>query len=492
MGEIQKQSLYTTVISFVGLALGYFNKAILFPLYLLPDQIGLISLILSTAGLFAQLANLGTANTIVRFFPYLNESRKRGFLLYNLYIVLFGLLFFILMIVLLKDQIYEYYSEESPAFNEHAYWIFIIGAANLFFIFCESLLKAILQVFLPVMIQEFYLRILVTATILLYAFEWVSFEQFLIVHLLIHVVPVMILLVKVFRTKQIVGKRTNFLVPGKLKGLMLRYSILTYLNSIGITLVFSIDTLMLASIKGLKETGIYSTVLFISSALMIPYRSIFRISSAFIPKYWKNRNMEEMDSLYKNVSSINVVFYVYLCLVVCWNIVELFTFLPKEFAPGIPVFFVLIIGRGFDAYSGLNGYILITSKKYYIDMYFALALIVSAIVLNYFMIPKYGSVGAAWVTTIVIAAYSSLRVWYVWKQYRLHMFRFSNFMVVLIASALSLPLFFIPFDSFPAIVAILLKSVYLTLGFFGLVYFLKLDDQVNGLILKGIKLVTKK
>lgn len=492
MGEIQKQSLYTTVISFVGLALGYFNKAILFPLYLLPDQIGLISLILSTSTLFAQLANVGTTNTIVRFFPYLNERRKRGFVLYNLYIILFGLAFFILMIVLLKDQIYDYYREESPAFNEHAYWVFIIGAANLFFIFFEHLLKAVLQVFLPVMIQEFYLRILVTITILLYAFHWVNFEQFLIVHLLIHIVPFGILLVKVLRTKQIVGDRsTNYLIPGKLKGLMLRYSVLTYLNSIGITFVFSIDTLMLASMKGLKETGIYSTILFITSALMIPYRSVFRISSAFIPKYWKNRKMDEMDQLYKSVSSINIVFYVYLCLVTCWNITELFTFLPKEFSPGIPVFYILIIGRGFDAYSGLNGYILITSKKYYIDMYFALALIVSAIVLNYFMIPKYGSVGAAWVTTIVIAAYSTLRIWYVWKEFRLHMFRFSNFKVLLTAGALSLPLFFIPFDGLHPIVAIIIKSAYLTLGYFGLVYALKIDDQVNGLLFKGIKLIKK-
>jgi hypothetical protein len=59
MGIVQKDSLRTMLISYLGLFLGYINKAFLFLLILSTEQIGLVNLIFSLGILFAQLSNLG-------------------------------------------------------------------------------------------------------------------------------------------------------------------------------------------------------------------------------------------------------------------------------------------------------------------------------------------------------------------------------------------------------------------------------------------------
>ena len=43
MGVVQKEAIKTTVLSFIGLSLGYVNKAILFIALLTVEQVGLMN-----------------------------------------------------------------------------------------------------------------------------------------------------------------------------------------------------------------------------------------------------------------------------------------------------------------------------------------------------------------------------------------------------------------------------------------------------------------
>jgi len=479
MGKISKDSSKTAIISFIGLGIGYVNKAVLFPLFLLQDQIGLISLLFALGALFAQLGNLGTSHAIVRFFPFLDEKRKRSFFLFNLWIIISGLVLFIVVSFLFKEQIYGFYKKESNMFIHYAFWVYLLGAANLFFLFFENFLKARFKVVLPVLIQEFYLRIAASVTIVLYAIKWVDFETFLIIHLLVHLLPFLALLVIVLKDQEIVGVSTSYGIPSKFKKIIIGYSALTYLNTVGSGIIFSIDTIMLAGMAGLKETGIYSTVMFMTSALLIPYRSIHRTASAFVTNHWKNKNIKELNDLYKRVSSMNLIFISYLLLLVGWNIVEFFSFLPKEFEPGIVVFFALSIGRFADAYCGINGYIIVTSKKYHVDIYFTFSLIVSGIILNYLLIPIYGGLGSAWATTIVITVYNGLRVFYLWKEYNLILFEYSNLKVLLVSAIISMTLLLFPAAVMHPILAIIIKSVFITVVFFVLILYFRVEPELN-------------
>lgn len=118
MGFIQKDALRTMVASYLGVGLGYLNKAILFIFILSTEQIGLMNLLLSVGLLFAQFANLGTVYTTWKFFPFFNNRNKshHGFIPFMLLIVSFGILLFTGISLLFRKNIEEVYLVRSPYF----------------------------------------------------------------------------------------------------------------------------------------------------------------------------------------------------------------------------------------------------------------------------------------------------------------------------------------------------------------------------------------
>ena len=93
MGFVQKDAVKTTLISSIGLTIGYLNKGLLFILILTTEQIGVINLCYSLGVLFAQFSNFGTIYTILKFFPFFNNKEKKhhGFLSFILLIAFLAL-----------------------------------------------------------------------------------------------------------------------------------------------------------------------------------------------------------------------------------------------------------------------------------------------------------------------------------------------------------------------------------------------------------------
>src|SRR5690606_26971060 len=162
----------------------------------------------------------------------------------------------------------------------------------------------------------------------------------------------------------------------------------------GAILVQSLDVIMIASLIGLEGTGVYATIVFLASALLVPYRSMARISSPLVADYWKHREMDKMKELYTKFSSVSLLIGLASFMWIWMNIEFLFSFLPAdkqaEFQPGIWVFFFLMMGRLLDMFFGLNGAIFSTSKKFKYDIVFTLILIVGVYGLNLLFIPYWG------------------------------------------------------------------------------------------------------
>jgi O-antigen/teichoic acid export membrane protein len=190
---------------------------------------------------------------------------------------------------------------------------------------------------------------------------------------------------------------------------------------------------MIAQFLGLKAAGVYSTVVFLTNALQVPFRSIFRVSSPLVADHWKNRDFDKMHLLYQNVSSVSIFIGLLLFLPIWNNIDLLFSFLKPEFQDGIWVFFWLMLGKLIDMYFGINGSIFSTSKKFKYDIYFTLFLIGSVYVLNLFFIPKWGIVGAALSTTFALVFYNFGRMIFVWIIFKMHPFKLNQFKIIALA-----------------------------------------------------------
>jgi len=461
MGFIQKDTIRTIIISYFGLVLGYLNKGILFVLILSTEQIGLVNLILSVAILFSHLSNLGTINAIAKFAPFFEgkSNQKKQFFQYSIWFVLIGILLVTSLLFLLQNKVIQFYSEKSLLFVDYYYWIIPIGIANVLFVVFETYLRSIFKNILSVFLNDFILRISVTCLLTGLYFKAIDFEAFFVLHALVYFIPTTILFIYLIATKEIGGRGTTLKMSKKLKRIILSYSLYSYTNTIGTLIVMTMDAMMIAYFLGLKATGIYTTVVYLTNALQIPFRSLMRISYPLIPIYWKKKDMLSMSNLYKKTSSISLVVALSMFTIVWVNIDDLFSFFPIEFKDGIWVFLFLMLGRIVDMYLGLNGWILITSKKYKFDMFFTALLLVLVFVLNYLLIPIYGVIGAAISTGVAIFTYNVSRSIYIYLTYKLSPFDKKQIEVLCLFILLLTSMYLIPLFHFSPFILIPIKSV---------------------------------
>src|SRR5690606_32854709 len=142
--------------------------------------------------------------------------------------------------------------------------------------------------------------------------------------------------------------------------------------------------------------------------------SLIRISSPLVAEYWKQRDMDAMNDLYKKSGSIFLLVGLASFIIIWLNIDLLFSFLKPEFQPGIWVFFALMMGRFFEMFFGLTGIIFTTSKMFKYDIYYTIVFVCLVYALNVQFIPTWGIVGAAISTAIAFAAYNVGRYFFIY------------------------------------------------------------------------------
>lgn len=480
MGYIQKDAFRTMILSYLGMFLGYFNKAFLFIIFLTTEEIGLLNLLLSVGLLFAQFCNLGTVYSVGKFFPFFRNKAKNnyGFLQYNFLIVTAGVVIFTFLVMVFKNEISSYYSDKSPDFVKYYLWFIPIGIAYIYFFLFENYLRALHKNVISVFLYEVFLRILTTLAIIAYGVQWIDFDLLIKLSSLLYFIPTFFLAVYLFYLKELDFRAWSISIPKRFRKILFRFSALSYFNTLGSLIVTTIDAMMIAAYLGLAETGIYTTIVFITAFLQVPYRSLTRITNPLVAVYWKAGDMVKMQELYQRVSSVLLIVSTALFMYIWINREAVFYILKPEFVQGIPVFLFLMIGRLTDMYLGLNGTIFTMSKKFAFDLIFTFLLIIIVYVLNIFFIPRIGMSGAALSTMIALLVYNVGRAYFVWRHYKLHPFTGSQGWVMLI-----FVLNVLVFELIPHLdnrwTDIFVRSAAFTLTYPLLLYFLKVEAEIN-------------
>lgn len=497
MGIIQKEAFRTMLISYLGLILGYINKGVLFVFILTTDQIGLINLLISIGLLFAQFASLGVVNTTWKFFPYFRSEEKNnyGFLKLVVLITLIGVLLTTVLAIIFADVITTFYRENSSEFIHYYFWIIPIGIANVFYLLFENYLRGLYKNVFPAFVYEILLRLIVTGLLVALYFDFISFDLFLIGNSLSFFIPLLLLAIYLVRLGEFKSLKTKILVPKRFKNILIKYGLFSYTNSLGAMVVSTLDVAMIASMIGLAGAGVYSTIIYLTSALQVPYRSMIRVSIPFVSVYWKERKMNEMATLYRDVSTMSLIIGSYLFILVWSNRFDLFSLLPREFEAGILVFLFLMIGKMFDMYTGINAMILNTSKKYRVDILFTGIMIVLVATLNYAMIPVYGIAGAAISTMIALIVYNVLRLAFIWYHYKIHPFQFNQIAILLLIGLVVFIGEITPSFFDYLLLNLILKSAIITILFIVPLLVFKIEPKLNDYLLKfayRLKIISQK
>lgn len=487
MGVIRRNTVMLTIISYVGVIIGYLNKILLFPNFLKTEEVGLTNTLVNVAVVYAQLSALGMPNIILKFFPYFQEKSQKhhGFIFWVSLLASIGFLFVTFLFIIFRPVVEKYYSENSPLLVEYYYYLIPLGAASVFFQLYDSYLRSLLKITVPALINDVIHRLFITLSISIYAIGWIDFKQFVMIYVTLNCMGSLLLVAYLLFLKQF------FILPfyspriRKLRKIVMTYGLFSILSSAGIALMNSIDSLMIAGLmkEGLHYAGIYTTAMFISSVMLIPYRSMLKISSPIVSQLWKEKNMKKMEELYKKFTLTNIIVGGFVFLLLWANIENIFRFLPAEYASGKYVFLFIGLGRFFDMICGLNGHILLTSKKYRYDLFFIVILIFTMVGANYLFIKiiNMGINGAAIATMLCVMMYNMLRIGFVLHWFKIHPFEIKNIWVAFIAGVCLLVNYFIPY----------LGNLYLDAGvrtaiigglFVVPIFWLKISPDINSFV----------
>ena len=126
MGLVVRQSFKSTLVTYVGVALGALNLLYFFPRYLNPELIGIRELLLGVALSLSIFTQLGLQSAMSRFFPYFQDEQRQhnGFLLFSLGVGAVGFLIFGGLFWFLRDFWQSLFAANSPEANR--YWWMIL------------------------------------------------------------------------------------------------------------------------------------------------------------------------------------------------------------------------------------------------------------------------------------------------------------------------------------------------------------------------------
>ena len=115
------------------------------------------------------------------------------------------------------------------------------------------------------MLQEIFLRLCITLLLGLFALQFLSFQWFVGLFVVVHFIPAIYLLLYLWRSKELIFSIKQIQIPSKFRRLILSYSGFSYVNSLATLLVISMDALMIAQLIGLDATGVYKKNIVINS-----------------------------------------------------------------------------------------------------------------------------------------------------------------------------------------------------------------------------------
>lgn len=415
MGIVQKDSFRITVISYAGAVIGYLNKILLFTNFLETEQVGLANLLVSLSLIYAQFSALGSRNIVIRFFPFFNNPKNHhhGFLFGMIAIASAGFVLTSLLFLFLQKPFAMLYSESSPLLVEYAYYLIPLALANVYYNLFEGYLRSLYNNLLPSLAHEVILRILVTVSIFLFATGIITFPAFVLVYVLANCMPAVILIVYTAARGWLLVKPVFSPLLKRLWKIMLVYGLYSLLTNLSTFMFVSIDALMVAGMIDLGAAGIYTTMVFLTSIMLIPFRSMVKVAAPHVAQLWKDRSMLEMQSVSRKASAGSMVVGAGLFLMIWVNIDAIFQVMPAVYSAGRYVFLILGIGKLFDMSAALTSTIIVTSKKYRFDLIFTLAMVVVAVLLNFLLIPVLGIDGAAVASMVTLVFFNLLRIFFI-------------------------------------------------------------------------------
>ncbi len=426
MGVVIRQSILTSIISYLGVAIGYVNLLYLYPKFLEIEQIGLLRTLQDAAILFVPFAQLGLAHSITRFFPHFNKSKESAsaFITVILLFSLIGFALFWLIFSLAETQILAFFNDQAEALAPYLNLILWLTLLLLLTTLLETYSRSLLRVAFPSFLREVGIRLLQAVLVSLYFIQLISFHDFLVYNVVIYAVTLSVLILNLTLSGQLKLHLTfSLLQVTRLKEL-LQFSLLSFVGTSSMIIIGKVDSLMVAGLAGFASNAIYTTAFYMATVIEIPKRAILNTTMPLISEAFEKNNLQEIDTIYKKVS-VNQFIVGALLLIGVWaNLHNIYMLVPKGelFEAGAYVVVLIGLGKLMDMLFGPSSEIIVLSKYYAFNIVVVLVLAVTVIALNLVLIPRYGITGAAVGSALALFLFNGIKFLFIYWKFRLQPF----------------------------------------------------------------------
>ncbi|MET2984375.1 oligosaccharide flippase family protein [Aureibaculum conchae] len=484
MGIVFKQSFTNTLILFLGFAIGGTNVLFLYTHFLHEDYYGLNTFLLSTANILMPLLVLGMQHTIVKFFTsYKTKYEQDQFLTTSLVLPLLVIVPLAFIGALFYENIAGWLSKENAIIKPYTYLIFLtavfMGYFEVFYAFSKVQYQSVFGNFL----REIFSRICTTFLLIAVYMQWITDVEFIYAIVIVYAIRMLIMLFSAFRlyTPEFVFK-----FPQNAKEI-LSYSFYIILAGSASGILLDIDKFMIPQLEQIAEVAYYAVGIYIASVIAIPSRAMQQIINPLTAKELNDNNLMEVASLYRKSSITLLVAGGLLFLLINLNIQDLYAFINKpEYAVGGMIVLMISISELYKLALGTNGAILTNSNHYKVFFYFSIAMALSVIFLNRWLIQVMGINGAALATLIVVLAFSTFKIIYIQLKLDMQPFTKKTVLVLAIISILFFVFYFLILPFHP-LVNMIVKSILLSIVYTVLIYKLNISEDINSLINKYIR-----
>lgn len=480
MSTIKKQGIQNALITYLGVAIGFFSLMFIQPNLLKPEELGLTRILIAAASLLATILPLGISSITIRFFPYFRNEEKNhyGYFGFMMLFPLIGTIFCGILVYIFKNVIIKEYIDQSPLFTYYFDLLLplatIMGVNVALSAYSASLFKTTIITFLEGILS----RIVFILLIIFYYYEWISLSQFIFLFVLSYLLQTIWMCIYLF----IIDKPSLKIDKNQFKSIginkLLSFGLLLTVTNISSLSLKHLDIILIGKYWDLSYVGVFAVAAYISLIIEIPLGSLERISHSKVAQAFADNDLKSIKNIYyQSVKYLMLIGGILLVGIVC-NVNELFSLLPVEYHAGVDVAIIFCFAAFSNVSTGVNTSIIFTSSKYIYGTILLMIMLILALALNIWLIPLYGIIGAAIATGALAAIYNIAKFVLILIFFKMQPYDLSSLKIIIVIAFSFLIASFIPhFNNI--ILSMFIKTIVISAVYLGLTYFLKIVPEFH-------------
>ena len=481
MGVVAKQTFYNLLSIGLAFFLGAINTLYMYPNFMGSRFQGVVIALLAYSNLVQPFISFGLQHAIIKYYSSFNNKKERdSLLIFSIWspLLILSLIFFYLYFF--SSSLVSNISSKEPLLSTYAFVIILIAISTSYFEIFYSWLRVQLVSVFGNFLKEFYPRLLSFLLLTLYALDYINFEIFiysLIIGYYLRLIFIIIYSLIVYSPEITFKLPTSYLK-------IIFYSFLIFLSGAASSVILDIDKSMIASLITSDDVAFYSVALFIAAVIEAPGRAMFQIVSPLVSEAINSNDKKYLIRLLKKSSNNLFLVSGVLFLLINLNTGDFYKFVNQPlYASAISVVSVVSIGKLFSMSIGCLNNIITNSKYYHYIFWFSVISASTAVGLNLILIPKYGVIGAAYATLLVIIFINTMKLILIAYGLKIHPYSFQTLKILLLIIVVYIILKEINLE-YSSIINLSLRSILIIFLYAILSQFLGLSKDINQQIKK--------